>query len=169
MRESFAGDERLRVVRHGKNRGIAAAMNTLMREARGELVATLGDDDVNEPDRIRRQVEVFDLLVAGDPQDCLRLTAAAAERAGVDLDGAADVTLLVSPVPADRDSDLHAAMDAYISLHAGADGHARTAAALGNSVVAPEASELTAALRRSKPQRLKGSDPLSRGRLDFAA
>ena len=42
------------------NRGIAEAYNTIIREARGELIAMLGDDDVCEPDRIARQVAVFD-------------------------------------------------------------------------------------------------------------
>src|SRR5436305_1661405 len=50
---------RLRVVRHERNRGIAAALNTIFRDMRGELMALLGDDDVCAPDRIRRQEEVF--------------------------------------------------------------------------------------------------------------
>jgi glycosyltransferase involved in cell wall biosynthesis len=53
-------DPRLRLVRHESNRGIAEAYNTIVREARGELVAMLGDDDVAAPDRIARQLEVFD-------------------------------------------------------------------------------------------------------------
>ena len=53
-------DPRLRLVRHERNRGIAEAYNTIIREGRGELIAMLGDDDVSEPDRIARQVAVFD-------------------------------------------------------------------------------------------------------------
>src|SRR4029450_2521202 len=53
-------DARLRIVRHETNRGIAEAYNTIIREGRGELIAMLGDDDVCEPDRIARQVAVFD-------------------------------------------------------------------------------------------------------------
>jgi glycosyltransferase involved in cell wall biosynthesis len=53
-------DPRLRLVRHETNRGIAEAYNTIVREARGELIAMLGDDDVAAPDRIARQVAVFD-------------------------------------------------------------------------------------------------------------
>ncbi len=53
-------DPRLRIVRHEVNRGIAEAYNTIVREAHGELIAMLGDDDRCEPDRIARQVEVFD-------------------------------------------------------------------------------------------------------------
>ncbi len=53
-------DPRLRIVRHERNRGIAAAYNTFVSEGRGELIAMLGDDDVSLPGRIRRQVEIFD-------------------------------------------------------------------------------------------------------------
>ncbi len=51
---------RLRVVRHERNLGIAAAYNTFVREGRGELIAMLGDDDVCLPDRLSRQVAIFD-------------------------------------------------------------------------------------------------------------
>src|SRR6266508_667549 len=62
VEEVLAGfdDPRLRIVRHEVNRGIAEAYNTIVREARGELVAMFGDDDVAAPDRIARQVAVFD-------------------------------------------------------------------------------------------------------------
>src|SRR5271163_3197554 len=53
-------DPRLRVVCHERNRGIAAAYNTFVREGRGELIAMLGDDDVCLPDRLRRQVALFE-------------------------------------------------------------------------------------------------------------
>ncbi|MEA2426782.1 MAG: hypothetical protein QOF37_410, partial [Thermoleophilaceae bacterium] len=53
-------DPRLRSVRHAENRGIAAAINTIFREGRGELIAILGDDDICLPGRISRQVAVFD-------------------------------------------------------------------------------------------------------------
>ena len=56
----YAGEPRLRVVSHERNRGIAAAYNTFVSAGRGELIAMLGDDDVALPGRIRRQVEVFD-------------------------------------------------------------------------------------------------------------
>jgi glycosyltransferase involved in cell wall biosynthesis len=58
--DRFAHDPRLRVVRHGENRGIAAAYDTIWREGRGELIAMLGDDDVCIPDRLARQVAIFD-------------------------------------------------------------------------------------------------------------
>ncbi len=47
-------------MRHERNLGIAAAYNTFVREGRGELIAMLGDDDVCLPDRLRRQVALFD-------------------------------------------------------------------------------------------------------------
>ncbi|HEX5308128.1 MAG TPA: glycosyltransferase [Solirubrobacteraceae bacterium] len=60
--EALSGfdDPRLRVVRHPENRGIAQAYNTMVSEGRGELIAMLGDDDVCMPDRLARQVAVFD-------------------------------------------------------------------------------------------------------------
>src|SRR3954465_7337576 len=51
---------RLRVVTLPENVGIAGVYNVIAREARGELIARLGDDDVNLPDRLSRSVHVFD-------------------------------------------------------------------------------------------------------------
>jgi len=56
----FGDDPRLRVVRHERNLGIAAAYNTFISEGRGDLIAMIGDDDVCLPGRLRRQVEIFD-------------------------------------------------------------------------------------------------------------
>jgi glycosyltransferase involved in cell wall biosynthesis len=56
----YADDSRLRVVRHEQNQGIAAAYNTFVSAGRGELIAMIGDDDLCMPDRLRRQVAVFD-------------------------------------------------------------------------------------------------------------
>jgi glycosyltransferase involved in cell wall biosynthesis len=53
-------DERLRVVRHDRSLGRAACSETILREARGELIARLEDDDAALPDRITLQVAVFD-------------------------------------------------------------------------------------------------------------
>jgi glycosyltransferase involved in cell wall biosynthesis len=58
--DRYASDPRLRVVRHERNLGIAAAYNSFVSAGRGELIAMLGDDDVALPGRIRRQVELFD-------------------------------------------------------------------------------------------------------------
>ncbi len=48
------------MVRHERNLGIAAAYNAFVSEGRGELIAMLGDDDLSLPDRLARQVELFD-------------------------------------------------------------------------------------------------------------
>jgi glycosyltransferase involved in cell wall biosynthesis len=56
----YASDPRVRVVTHAQNRGIAGAYNAIWQQARGELIARLGHDDVAMPDRLRRQVAVFD-------------------------------------------------------------------------------------------------------------
>jgi glycosyltransferase involved in cell wall biosynthesis len=52
--------ERVRVVRHETPRGAAPAWDTIVREARGELIARLDDDGASLPDRIARQVALFD-------------------------------------------------------------------------------------------------------------
>src|SRR3954451_8708978 len=62
---------RLRVVTLPENVGIAGVYNVIAQEARGELIARLGDDDVNLPDRLSRSVAVFDRypgtgIVVGD-------------------------------------------------------------------------------------------------------
>lgn len=54
-----ATDTRIRLLRHERNRGCAAARNTLIDHARGELLAYLDDDDVSHPDRLTRQYEAI--------------------------------------------------------------------------------------------------------------
>ena len=56
----YASDPRVRVVTHARNRGIAAAYNSIVEHARGELIARLGHDDIALPDRLSRQVAIFD-------------------------------------------------------------------------------------------------------------
>jgi glycosyltransferase involved in cell wall biosynthesis len=56
----YEDEPRVRVVRHPENRGIAAAYDTIVREGRGELIAMIGDDDVCLPDRLAREVAIFD-------------------------------------------------------------------------------------------------------------
>ena len=56
----YAGDPRVRVVTHDVNRHIACAYNSIVEHARGELIARIGHDDVALPDRLSRQVAVFD-------------------------------------------------------------------------------------------------------------
>jgi glycosyltransferase involved in cell wall biosynthesis len=54
------GDPRIRVVRHDRNRGIAAARNTGLRAAQGDLVAFLDQDDLWLPGRVEAQLRELD-------------------------------------------------------------------------------------------------------------
>ncbi len=58
-------DPRLRVLRHAANRGAQAARNTGVAAATGEFVAWLDSDDVWHPDKLRRQLALFE---AGGPE-----------------------------------------------------------------------------------------------------
>jgi glycosyltransferase involved in cell wall biosynthesis len=52
-------DQRVRVIRHSVNLGLAASLNEISESANGELVARMDSDDIMHPDRIRRQVDLF--------------------------------------------------------------------------------------------------------------
>jgi glycosyltransferase involved in cell wall biosynthesis len=61
-------DPRMRVLRHDRNRGGAAAFNTGLRAARGTYVAFLDDDDLYTPDRLAIALaahEGTDVVVCG--------------------------------------------------------------------------------------------------------
>jgi glycosyltransferase involved in cell wall biosynthesis len=49
-------DERVRVIRHESSRGVAAARNAAIQQARGEWLAFLDDDDLWSPDKLRSQI-----------------------------------------------------------------------------------------------------------------
>jgi glycosyltransferase involved in cell wall biosynthesis len=51
-----AADSRIRLIRLARNRGVAAARNLLVREARGEFLAFFDDDDTSAPERVGTQV-----------------------------------------------------------------------------------------------------------------
>lgn len=50
-------DPRVKVFRHGTNKGYPAALNTILAHAHGEFVAIFDDDDDNVPDRLQAQVK----------------------------------------------------------------------------------------------------------------
>jgi GT2 family glycosyltransferase len=54
------GDDRVSVVRHDSPKGVAAARNAGVAQARGEWVAFLDDDDLWAPDKLRRQLEAME-------------------------------------------------------------------------------------------------------------
>jgi hypothetical protein len=87
---------------------------------------------------------ITDPDVDGDSDAILERVTAAAERGGVDLENVADITVLVPPLGPQGDDLLHARMDGYVPLHAGADGHVRAARAAGNDILDPSAEALSA-------------------------
>jgi glycosyltransferase involved in cell wall biosynthesis len=53
-------DERVRLVRHVRNRGVAAARNTGVEAAEGRYVAFLDDDDLWLPTKLERQLRLIE-------------------------------------------------------------------------------------------------------------
>jgi glycosyltransferase involved in cell wall biosynthesis len=53
-------DARLRVVRHMQNLGVSAALNTGIQAAQGDLIAILEHDDIWLPEKLARQIPLFD-------------------------------------------------------------------------------------------------------------
>lgn len=61
-------DDRIRYIRHEKNKGLPAARNTGIRAAQGEYIAFLDDDDEWREDKLEKQlqaVENYDAVVCG--------------------------------------------------------------------------------------------------------
>lgn len=56
--QGFANrDSRVRFKKHKKNQGLAGAINTVAKHARGEYIALFDDDDESKPSRVRKQQE----------------------------------------------------------------------------------------------------------------
>ncbi|OPL14356.1 MAG: hypothetical protein AVO39_09235 [delta proteobacterium MLS_D] len=53
-------DERIRIFRDGKNRGLAARLNESVDRARGRYFARMDQDDVSYPERFDRQVQALE-------------------------------------------------------------------------------------------------------------
>jgi len=52
-------DERICIIRDGKNKGLAARLNEAIDLAKGEYFARMDQDDISYPERFERQVEVL--------------------------------------------------------------------------------------------------------------
>jgi glycosyltransferase involved in cell wall biosynthesis len=89
--------------------------------------------------------------IDGDPETLEAGILGAAQEAGADIDGGADINVLMEPAVAERDVRLHAAVDAYVPLHGACAGHERLAREAGNAVLrlgdGALAARLTAAQR----------------------
>ncbi len=57
VQDLMQGCPGLRAIRHDCNRGVAAARNSLLAEARGQFIAFFDDDDESAIDRLERQYE----------------------------------------------------------------------------------------------------------------
>lgn len=55
-------DQRMRVIKHFENKGAAAARNTAIKEARGDIIAFLDSDDEWHPAKLEEQIAHFDIL-----------------------------------------------------------------------------------------------------------
>jgi len=70
-------DERIRYIRHEKNKGLPAGRNTGIRAAKGVFIAFLDDDDEWRVDKIERQlklIEKYDAVLCGVLVDGWRLS-----------------------------------------------------------------------------------------------
>ena len=79
-----------------------------------------------------------DPAVDGAPEELEARVLAAAAATGTDLEGCADIEILMEPSRPDRDLRLHATVDAYVRLHDACDGHAALSAAAGNRILQVE-------------------------------
>ncbi len=55
VKEAAAADSRIKVIRHRKNSGVAAARNTALDAAKGDYIAFLDSDDLWLPEKLEKQ------------------------------------------------------------------------------------------------------------------
>lgn len=53
-------ESRIKVIKNVKNQGLAATLNHCLREASGEYIARMDDDDISYPNRFEKQVDFLD-------------------------------------------------------------------------------------------------------------
>jgi glycosyltransferase involved in cell wall biosynthesis len=53
-------DYRIKLITDGKNKGLVARLNQIIEMANGELIARMDADDIMFPERLERQLEVFE-------------------------------------------------------------------------------------------------------------
>lgn len=59
IQQYISQHQEIRLIVHSKNTGMAGALNTIISNANGELVAWFDDDDISLPDRIKVQYDVI--------------------------------------------------------------------------------------------------------------
>ena len=93
-----AGDDRVRIVGHGRNCGIPAARNSGLEAACGRYVAWLDSDDVAHPQRLERQLQFLErhpeIALAGSAAG--RITAQGRRRLGARVPFRSHETLCAS-------------------------------------------------------------------------
>ncbi len=93
-----------------------------------------------------------DPSVDGAPEALEARVLAAAAAAGADIDTGADINVLMEPVAPYRDVRLHAAVDAYVPLHAACGGHERLAREAGSAILDLDAGRLARWLATAAPR-----------------
>lgn len=59
IQKFISWNKNIRLIAHTKNTGMAGALNTIIANANGELIAWFDDDDISLPNRIEKQYEVI--------------------------------------------------------------------------------------------------------------
>lgn len=59
--ELARADGRIRLLRHEKNQGLAAALNTCLSEAKGEIIVRHDADDISHPERIEKLLDFLNV------------------------------------------------------------------------------------------------------------